>query len=86
MKIAVVTGASNGMGREFARILDGEGRVGANLIEISYKRNKILLECGTELETTEYGERVRKRIFQGILKKLHKMFLRVNCKVKKNIR
>ena len=25
MKIAVVTGASNGMGREFARILDGEG-------------------------------------------------------------
>ncbi len=25
MKIAVVTGASNGMGREFARILDNEG-------------------------------------------------------------
>ena len=47
------------------RILDGEGRVGANLIEIAYKGNKILLECGTELETTEYGERVRKRIFQN---------------------
>ena len=47
------------------RILDGEGRVGANLIEISYKRNKILLECGTELEATEYGRQMREAVFRN---------------------
>lgn len=47
------------------RILDGEGRVGANLIEISYKRNKILLESGTELEATEYGRQMREAVFRN---------------------
>lgn len=47
------------------KILDGEGRVGANLIEISYKRNKILLECGTELEATEYGRQMREAVFRN---------------------
>ena len=47
------------------RILDGEGRIGANLIEIAYKGTKILLECGTELEPTKYGEQVRETVFQN---------------------
>lgn len=46
------------------RILDGAGKVGANLIEIAYKGTKLLLECGTELESTEYGEQVRERVLQ----------------------
>lgn len=47
------------------RILDGEGRVGANLIEIAYKGNKILLECGIELDSTEYGRQIRKTVFRN---------------------
>lgn len=43
-------------------ILDGENRIGANLIEISYKNTKILVECGEELEPSERGEKIRKEI------------------------
>ena len=47
------------------RILDGEGRIGANLIEIAYKGNKILLECGIELDPTEYGRQMRETVFRN---------------------
>lgn len=46
-------------------ILDGEDRIGANLIEISYKNTKILVECGEELEPSERGKEIRKKILRN---------------------
>lgn len=45
-------------------ILDGEDRIGANLIEISYKNIRILVECGEELEPSEKGSKIRKEILK----------------------
>lgn len=47
------------------KILDGENRIGANLIEIGYRKTKLLVECGTELEHTVQGEKIRKNILNS---------------------
>ena len=46
MKIAIVTGASNGLGREYARLLDGEQM---DEIWLVARREKLLLELEKEL-------------------------------------
>ncbi len=46
----------------FYKILDGENRIGANLIELSCNGEKYLIECGTELEQTESGIKLRERV------------------------
>ncbi len=46
----------------FYKILDGQNRIGANLIELYYNSKTYLIECGTELEPTQDGEALRKRI------------------------
>lgn len=43
-------------------ILDGEGRVGANLLEINYKNTRLLVECGLELEPSVYGQEIRNNL------------------------
>ena len=47
------------------KILDGEGRIGANLIEISYRKTKLLVECGLELEPTEFGKAIRENVLNS---------------------
>ncbi len=47
------------------KVLDGENRIGANLIEISYRKTKLLIECGIELEHTIQGEKIRKNILNS---------------------
>lgn len=43
-------------------ILDGENRIGANLIELKCADTNILVECGNELEPTEEGMELRNKI------------------------
>lgn len=47
------------------KILDGEGRIGANLIEICYRKTKLLVECGLELEPTESGKAIREKVLNS---------------------
>ena len=47
------------------KILDGEGRIGANLIEIGYRKTKLLVECGLELEPTEPGKTIREKVLRS---------------------
>lgn len=47
------------------KILDGKGRIGANLIEICYRKTRLLVECGTELEHSVYGEEIRKKVLKS---------------------
>ena len=47
------------------KILDGEGRIGANLIEICYRKTKLLVECGLEFEPTESGKAIRKKVLNS---------------------
>lgn len=47
------------------KILDGEGRIGANLIEIGYRKTKLLVECGLELEPTESGKEIRENVLNS---------------------
>ena len=47
------------------KILDGEGRIGANLIEICYRKTKLLVECGLELEPTEFGKAIRENVLNS---------------------
>lgn len=47
------------------KILDGEGRIGANLIEIGYRKTKLLVECGLELEPTESGKTIRENVLNS---------------------
>lgn len=43
-------------------ILDGENKIGANLLEIKYRDKSILVDAGCELEPTEEGVRLRETI------------------------
>lgn len=43
-------------------ILDGENRIGANLIELKCADTNVLVECGNELEPTEAGIELRNQI------------------------
>ena len=47
------------------RILDGEGKIGANLIEIAYRQIRILVECGVELNPTAEGTALRERVVKS---------------------
>ena len=47
------------------KILDGEGRIGANLIEIGYRKTKLLVECGLELEPTKSGKAIREKVLRS---------------------
>lgn len=44
------------------KILDGENKIGANLIELKCADTNVLIECGNELEPTEAGIELRKQI------------------------
>lgn len=46
----------------FYKILDGEDKIGANLISLSCNGRAYLIECGTELEPTEAGTKLREKI------------------------
>ena len=43
-------------------ILRGKENIGENLIEVSDKKTKILLECGVELKPTNEGVEIEKRV------------------------
>lgn len=43
-------------------ILDGENKIGANLIELKCADTNVLIECGNELEPTEEGIELRNKI------------------------
>ena len=47
------------------KILDGEGRIGANLIEIGYRKTKLLVECGLELDPTKPGKAIREKVLRS---------------------
>lgn len=46
----------------FYKILDGENKIGANLIAISCNNKNYLIECGEELQPTESGTKLREKI------------------------
>lgn len=46
-------------------ILDGENKIGANLIEIAYRQIKILVECGLELNPTAEGSALREKVVKS---------------------
>lgn len=45
----------------YYKILDGEDRIGANLIELACNGKMYLIECGAELEPTEHGTKLRQK-------------------------
>lgn len=48
----------------YYKILDGKNKIGANLIELKCNGKRYLIECGTELDPTETGTKLRKRLLR----------------------
>lgn len=48
----------------FYKIIDGENKIGANLIALSCNNKSYLIECGTELQPTESGTKLRERLVE----------------------
>lgn len=46
----------------FYKILDGENKIGANLIVLSCNNKDYLIECGAELQPTESGTNLREKL------------------------
>ena len=48
----------------YHKILDDKNKIGANLIELACNGKNYLIECGTELEQTESGSKLRKKLLK----------------------